>query len=64
MEGQGHDRQVSINFIFGIHVFSRYDREKPPEHIVGQRKLSYTEFEHLCCELKSKEVSQTFKKVK
>lgn len=29
--------------------------------IVGQRKLSYGEFEHLCCELKSKEVSQSFK---
>jgi len=44
-------------------MIDKYDREKPPEHIVGQRKLSYTEFEHLCCELKSKEVSQTFKKV-
>jgi len=44
-------------------MIDKYDREKPPEHIVGQRKLSYIEFEHLCCELKSKEVSQTFKKV-
>jgi len=44
-------------------MIDKYDREKPPEQIVGQRKLSYTEFEHLCCELKSKEVSQTFKKV-
>ena len=32
-----------------------------PAAVVGQRKLSYNEFEHLCCELKSKEVSQSFK---
>jgi len=32
-----------------------------PGGVVGQRKLSYGEFEHLCCELKSKEVSQSFK---
>jgi plastin-3 len=59
----------SLSFLFLFHVLlfnvccRRYDREKPPEPVVGQRKLSYGDFEHLCCELKSKEVSQTFKKV-
>ena len=65
-------------------MMDKYDRESTDNKIVGQRKLSYGEFEHvsilidflsverfsfkswifqLCCELKSKEVSQTFKKV-
>jgi len=45
-------------------MIDKYDREPcQTQHIVGQRKLSYTEFETLCCDLKSKEVSQTFKKV-
>jgi len=45
-------------------MMDKYDREtRPVDQVVGQRKLSYTEFEHLCCEIRSKEVSQTFKKV-
>lgn len=45
-------------------MMDKYDRETSPvDQVVGQRKLSYTDFEHLCCEIKSKEVSQTFKKV-
>jgi len=44
-------------------LIDKYDREKNSSHVVGQRKLSYNEFEHLCCELKSKDVSQTFKRV-
>lgn len=46
-------------------MIDKYARDKtsPSGPISGQRKLSYGEFEHLCCELKSKEVSQTFKKV-
>jgi len=44
-------------------MIDKIDRETTncPGAIVGQRKLSYGEFEHLCCELKSKEVSQSFK---
>jgi len=41
-------------------MMDKLDRE---QQVVGQRKLSYGEFEHLCCELKSKEVSQSFKRV-
>jgi len=44
-------------------MIDKYDRDTSPDQVVGQRKLSYTEFEHLCCDLKSKEVSQTFKRV-
>jgi len=45
-------------------MIDKYDRDtRKEDQIIGQRKLSYTEFEDLCCELKSKEVSQTFKKV-
>jgi len=46
-------------------MIDKYDREKLEESqiVVGQRKLSYTDFETLCTDLKSKEVSQTFKKV-
>ena len=62
-------------------MIDKIDRETTncPGAVVGQRKLSYNEFEHvstepgcvtepetqlyfqLCCELKSKEVSQSFK---
>jgi len=41
-------------------LIDQIDREK--DHVVGQRKLSFTEFEQVCCELKSKEISQTFKR--
>jgi len=45
-------------------MIDKIDREQPNNAtVVGQRKLSYGEFEHLCCELKSKEVSQSFKKL-
>jgi len=44
-------------------MIDKFDREKPSVTTVGQRKLSYGDFEHLCCELKSKEVSATFKKL-
>jgi len=44
-------------------LIDKFDREKNLDHIAGQRKLSYGEFENLCCELKSKDVSQTFKRV-
>lgn len=45
-------------------MIDKIDRDTAAENnIVGQRKLSYGEFEHLCCELKSKEVSQSFKRV-
>lgn len=45
-------------------MIDKIDRDTAAENnIVGQRKLSFGEFEHLCCELKSKEVSQSFKRV-
>jgi len=48
-------------------MIDKIDRETVSQavgnSVVGQRKLSYGEFEHLCCELKSKEVSQSFKRV-
>ena len=66
-------------------MIDKIDRDTAADNnIVGQRKLSYGEFEHvrlmtldqydikgilfgfylqLCCELKSKEVSQSFKRV-
>ncbi|XP_023344853.1 plastin-3 [Eurytemora carolleeae] len=42
-------------------LIDKFGREKEVDHVAAQRKLSYHEFEHLCCELKSKDVSQTFK---
>ena len=60
-------------------MIDKIDRDTVAGGVVGQRKLSYGEFEHvsfcitdhqeahyldhcqLCCELKSKEVSQSFK---
>jgi len=47
-------------------MIDKIDRDTascPGNNVVGQRKLSYGEFEGLCCELKSKEVSQSFKRV-
>jgi len=43
-------------------LIDKFDRERDMDHVAGQRKLSFSEFEHLCCELRSKDVSSTFKK--